>query len=262
MAKRKPQPARRRSKRPAPTIWLYGVHAVRHALANRARRCHRLLLSPEAERALGAGFARAMAAGGRKIPTTTVERAAIEARLPAGAVHQGAALEADPLAPVDLNEFCRRLAARERAVIVALDRVSDPRNVGAVLRAAAAFEAAGLVLTERHAPPATGALAKAAAGALEHVPLVRVTNLARALGRLRDEGFWCLGLDATGGEALSAAELPAKCLLVLGAEGAGLRRLTKERCERLLHIPAGGEVESLNIAAAAAIALYEWSRQN
>ncbi|MEE8445726.1 MAG: 23S rRNA (guanosine(2251)-2'-O)-methyltransferase RlmB [Alphaproteobacteria bacterium] len=262
MAKRKSHTTHRRGARPAAAIWLYGVHAVRHALANRARRCRQLLLTAEAERGLGAIFAHAMAAAERPTPITTVERAAIEARLPAGATHQGVALEADPLEAVGLDEFRRRVAARKSVVALALDRVSDPRNVGAVLRAAAAFDAAGLILTERHAPPATGALAKAAAGALEHVPLVRVTNLARALRQLQEDGFWCLGLDATAGEKMHAAELSGKCLLVLGAEGAGLRRLTRESCDGLLRISAGGKVESLNVAAAAAIALYEWSRQN
>ncbi len=268
MVKRKPRERRsgggargQRGRGAAGTLWLYGVHPVLHALANRARRCRRLLLTPEASRSLGARLEAAVAARVGEVAAAVVARAEIDARLPPHAAHQGIALEAEPLAAPRLEAMRERLAAESAAAVVALDRVTDPRNVGAVLRAAAAFGARAVIVPERHAPPVTGALAKAAAGALELVPLVRVVNLARALAALKQDGFWCLGLDP-GAERRLAEALPReKVVLVLGAEGAGLRRLTRESCDLLAAIPLAGGVESLNVAAAAAVALYELRRR-
>ena len=225
-------------------IWLYGRHAVAAALANPRRRRLRLL----AERETGAAFA----AHAPEI----VDRATLRQVLPDGAVHQGLALLAEPLAAAGLESLLARAEGRPRAAVLVLDRVQDPRNAGAVLRSAAALGALGLVMPDRHAPPETGALAKAASGALETVPVIRAVNLARALAAMKAGGFWCVGFDAGAATPLSAGALPERCALVLGAEGAGLRRLTAETCDLLLRIPMAEGAASLNVAAAAAIALY------
>ena len=231
--------------------WLYGVHAVGAALANPHRRRRRLVATREAAGRLGPAGAQA----------EILPRPALAALLPPGAAHQGLGLLADPLPPMRLAELCRGLAAAPAAVLLALDRVADPRNLGAILRAAAAFGAAGVIVPDRHAPHPTGALAKAASGALETVPLVRTPNLARALETLQANGFWCAGLAVEADRALAAADLAPRTALVLGAEGRGLRRLTRETCDLVLRIPGAGPQSSLNVAAAAAIALYEYRRK-
>jgi len=258
MAKRKHPASRNRGKRPAANTladnWLYGVHPVLAALANPERTLGRLLITAEARERLAGDLP-----AGAPTPEI-VERGALERVLPAGAVHQGIALEALPLPAADLEVLLSGLDANSNALVVVLDQITDPQNAGAILRAAAAFGAAAFVTTDRHAPPASGAFAKAAAGALEAVPLVRVGNLVRALETLQAHGFWSLGLDGRAERGLAEADAGARIALVLGAEGAGLRRLTRERCDMLARIPIAPAVESLNVAAAAAIALYELTR--
>lgn len=232
-------------------IWLYGRHAVAAALANPERRFHRLLV---------AGDAPPLPPGSR-ITAETATRGEIEAVLPAGAVHQGLALLADPPVDMSIEEFCATAALTDRALAVVLDQVSDPQNVGAVLRSAAVFGARCVILPDRHAPTATGALAKAASGALEIVPLIRTVNLARALGVLKEAGFWCVGLDAAAETAIENADRFPKTALVLGAEDDGLRRLTRESCDLLVRIPGVGPLSSLNVSNAAAVALYAITRE-
>jgi 23S rRNA (guanosine2251-2'-O)-methyltransferase len=240
--------------------WLYGMHPVLAALANPARHCHRLLATAEVERGL-AGRLPHLLAGRPGLQPEILDRAALDRILP-GAVHQGLALQTEPLAEPELDEVLRAAAGRERAVLLLLDQVTDPHNVGAILRSAAAFGALAVVLTERHAPGATATLAKAASGALETVPLVRVGNLARALDEIKAAGFWCAGLAAEASETLAEARLDGRVALVLGAEGEGLRRLTRERCDLLVRLPmAPGTVASLNVSNAAAVALYELFRR-
>jgi 23S rRNA (guanosine2251-2'-O)-methyltransferase len=167
----------------------------------------------------------------------------------------------EPLAEPDLDDVLRRAAtAPGRCVIVLLDQVSDPRNVGAVLRSAAAFGALAVVLAVHGAPPVTGALAKAASGALEQVPLVRVVNLARALDQLKDAGFWVCGLEANAEQTLAALELGDRVAIVLGSEGSGMRRLVRERCDHLARLPTRSAQATINVSSAAAIALYELAR--
>ena len=271
MAKRKrPNPPGRAPRRPArpPSgrarrfVLLYGVHASLAALANRNRPCRRIFVTEEAERRLGDQIN--VLLDRREVPVDLeiVTRAELDRRLPPGAVHQGIAVEAEPLPAIGLDGLVRLLAGRESAVLVALDQATDPQNVGAVLRSAAAFGAAGVLVTDRHAPTTTGALAKAAAGALELVPLVSVVNLARALRELKDEGYWCVGLDNAAERILNGSALPKRVVLVLGAEGAGLRRLTRECCDLIVRIPVMPAVESLNVSTAAAVALYELHRRH
>ena len=245
--------SQRRGAPPSGAGWLYGTHPVLAALHNPARHNRRLLMTAEQARILA-----------EKLPTAPqaeiVERSRLDSLLPGGSVHQGIALLAEPLPEPGLDQACEPLAGR-RNIVVLLDQVTDPHNVGAILRSASAFGALAVVLTERHAPGASATLAKAASGAAESVPLVRVTNLARALDEIKAAGLWCAGLDAEAPQTLAEARLDGRVALVLGAEGEGLRRLTRERCDLLVRIPmAPGAVASLNVSNAAAVALYELYR--
>ncbi len=261
-------PATRRTRRPSgeASIWLYGAHPVNEALANPGRRCRRLLLGPEAAERHGARIHDLLAERqahepGNAPALETVARERITQILPEGAVHQGLALRVDPLAQPSIKDLAGApeapAAAEERPVVVLLDQVTDPQNVGAVLRSAAAFGARAVITTRRHAPPESGALAKAASGALEHVPYTQVTNLARALDALKEAGFWCLGLSGAAERPLAEADPGGPVALVLGAEGAGLRRLTREACDIVARLPTRAPIDALNVSNAAAIALYE-----
>lgn len=255
-----PRPARPRRERGEG--WIYGRHAVAAALANPLRRWRRLavLAGQEAEAAALVAAARAERRGsGDEIET--LDRAAFDQRLPEDAVHQGWALQIEPLDPADLEDVLRAAeVAPGRTVVVMLDQVGDPHNVGAVLRSAAAFGATAVIVAEHGAPPATGTLAKAASGALDIVPLVRAVNLARALDRLKGAGFWTCGLDESAAAPLASLDLGRRVALVLGSEGGGLRRLVRERCDFLARLPTRPELPSLNVSNAAAVALYELAR--
>lgn len=270
--RQRPRRSRRRDARPAaqrgggtetavasPTAaghWLYGRHAVRAALANPKRRWHQLVALPgqAAEAHALATAARAVRRGEGE-PVRLLDRAGFDALVGGEAVHQGLALDAEPLAEPDLDAVLR--AAAPAAIVIALDRVSDPHNIGAVLRSAAAFGAVAVILARDGAPAARGALAKAASGALEIVPLLRVVNLARALDRLKAAGFWICGLEEDAPRMLAGLDLGPRAALVLGAEGTGLRRLVRERCDYLARLPTSPAQPSLNVSNAAAIALYE-----
>lgn len=237
-------------------VWLYGSHAVLAALENDERLIRRLLLTRDAHEALSDRLPRLSA------QPEIIDRMKLDSLLPPGAVHQGIAMLTDPLddpGVESLKEIADEDAARE--VVLLLDHVTDPRNVGAILRSAAAFGARAVIVTDRHAPEATGALAKAASGGLEVVPLIRVTNLARALDLLAEYGFWRVGLEMETDKSLAEAVHDIRRVaLVLGAEDDGLRRLTREKCDFLAKLPMTGAVESLNVSAAAAVALYECVR--
>ena len=254
-----PAPAagrRDRSRHGGADVWLYGLHAVAAALANPRRKPRRLLVTAEAAETL----AEAIAATPHAVEAETVGRREIEAELPEDAVHQGAALLTAPLPAAELAAIPQVPAdgapPPRRRVVVVLDQVSDPHNIGAILRSAAAFGALAVVVPDRGSPEETAALAKAASGALETVPLVRVTNLARALATLKTAGFWCVGLDGGAECTLAEQDLPDALALVLGAEGAGLRRLTLESCDFTARLPIRPAMESLNVSNAAAVALY------
>jgi 23S rRNA (guanosine2251-2'-O)-methyltransferase len=242
--------------------WLYGTHAVVAALANPERRWRRLvvLVGRQSEATALVAGARASRCG-KDEAVRVLDHDGFAAILPVGAVHQGLALEVEPLAERDLDDALS--AAGEmagRSIIVVLDQISDPQNVGAILRSAAAFGALAVVVSAHGAPPATGALAKAASGAVEIVPLVRVVNLARALDRLKEAAFWICGLDETAPLPLARLELGERIALVLGAEGSGMRRLVRQRCDLLARLPTGPAQRTLNVSNAAAVALYELVR--
>ena len=237
-------------KRSPAEIRLYGVHAVAAALANPSRICRLLMATAESAKKLSHRFGNLPEKVA--VDVAIVPRGDIERLLPDGAVHQGLLLEADPLPPADAS----RLLAAEKRPLVFLDRVTDPQNVGAVLRSAAAFGAGAVLLPARHAPADGGALAKAASGALEIVPLVRLGNLAAGLRQAKARGYWCIGLDPTARATVDQAKDYDRVALVLGAEGTGLRRLTRDHCDVLVRLPMSGPVNSLNVAAAAAVALF------
>jgi 23S rRNA (guanosine2251-2'-O)-methyltransferase len=230
--------------------WIWGWHAVEAALGNPRREPpDRLLATPDRARQIEAKF-------GRLPALETADNQLIARALPQGSVHQGVALQTAPLEPVGLEEF----TAAPGAVLLMLDQVTDPQNVGAILRSAAAFGATGVVMQDRHAPRFTGALAKAAAGALDRIDVARVVNLSRALEELADLGWRAVGLTGAATLSLEAALDGSPTVLVMGSEGEGMRRLVAEHCDELARIPMPGGFESLNVAAAAAVALYEASR--
>jgi 23S rRNA (guanosine2251-2'-O)-methyltransferase len=267
------KPAKRRARHASgeTSIWLYGAHTVIEALANPRRRCRRLLLGPEAAQRHGPRIDALLAARRARDPAEApsleaVARGDIARNLPEGAVHQGLALLARPLAQPDLRDVlagpgtrgaAEGRAAEGRVVVVVLDQVTDPQNVGAVLRSAAAFGARALITTRRHAPPESGSLAKAASGALEHMPYLQVGNLARALETLKTAGFWGLGLSGEAEQTLAEADPGGALALVLGAEDTGLRRLTREACDVMARLPTRAPIDALNVSNAAAVALYE-----
>jgi 23S rRNA (guanosine2251-2'-O)-methyltransferase len=240
-----------RGERPARPVrsenWLYGIHAVQAALANPRRKLGRLLLTRRAAELIGEERP-------DHVRVEILEMEAIGKFLPPGAVHQGAALEAAPLPAADLDALLDRPVSGRRVVLV-LDQLSDPHNVGAILRSAAA-----LLVQDRHAPPQSGALAKAASGALDLVPYVEVVNIARALDQLAERGFWRIAMAGDGAQPLAEAIPQGDVALVLGSEGDGIRRLVREHCEAAAFIPMPGDMESLNVSNAAAIALYELTR--
>ena len=251
---RRHRPPPRPDAPPAGGVWLHGLHPVAAALANPARRLRRLLLTEEAEAALAARVSPPW-----RIAPERVDRSRFATFLPPDAVHQGAALLVEPLPDLPLERALE--GGSTGGPVLVLDQVTDPRNVGAILRSAAAFGASALVMQDRHAPPETGALARAASGALEVVPVVRVVNLARAIAALKEAGFWVVGLEAGAPVTLAQAGLQGRRVaLVLGAEGEGMRRLTRENCDELARLPIAPGVESLNVSAAAAVALYELAR--
>jgi 23S rRNA (guanosine2251-2'-O)-methyltransferase len=231
-------------------LWLYGLHAVKAALANPLRRKRRCLLTQRAAENMGEKLL-------ARLETQIVEAEQISRLLPVGAVHQGIALSCDPLPRRSLDEIAE-LPGRKIALV--LDQIADPQNVGAILRSAAAFEATAVIVQDRHAPPESGALAKAASGGLDLVPYLPVVNIVRALEQLGEAGFWRVALGTEDAEPLANAVASGSMALVLGSEGTGIRRLVRERCDETAAIPIGERMESLNVSNAAAIALYECRR--
>jgi 23S rRNA (guanosine2251-2'-O)-methyltransferase len=228
-------------------LTIFGIHAVEAALANANRRITKLYLTDNAERRLAEALSKRRIAHERVLPRE------LDRRLGPDTVHQGALIEAAALPEPTLAELVEASAGRP---LIVLDQVTDPHNVGAILRSGAAFGAGGLVMTRRHSPPLDGALAKSASGALEHVRIALAQNLARALAELKELACVVIGLDDTAPDRIEELSWPERSALVLGAEGKGLRQLTRESCDRLARIATDGAMPSLNVSNAAAVALH------
>ncbi len=234
---------------------IYGMHAALAVLENPRRTVHRVTVTENA-------LARVKSAlEGRGIAPQVLPPRRFDEMLGEGAVHQGIAVEAAPLDQPGLETLLGGLSGKTAPVLAMLDQVTDPHNVGAVLRSAAAFSVAGLIVQARHGPTSGGVLAKAASGGLEHVPLVEVVNLSRSLDAAKEHGYTCIGFDSDATASLDEALIGAsRVLLVFGAEDKGLRRLVRETCDMVCALPVTGPIRSLNVSNAAAIAFYETSR--
>jgi 23S rRNA (guanosine2251-2'-O)-methyltransferase len=228
--------------------WLWGKHAVKAALENPKRRLKKMLVTPAALAEVEGALRK------RGLAPQPADNDTIAKLLPRDAVHQGLALLADPLPELDIEDALAGTTGHRRLIM--LDQVSDPHNLGAILRSAAAFGAAGVIVQDRHSPPVSGTLAKSASGAVEIVPLIRVVNLARTLDELGELGFLRLAFADEAAQPLNSADLRRDLVLVLGAEGEGLRRLTRERCDVAVRLPTNPKMPSLNVSNAAAVALY------
>jgi len=242
-------PPERRPSAEDDTVRLFGLHAVEAALRNENRSIDRLLMTENAENKL----TQAVALRGVKPERVTPRD--LDRLLGPDTVHQGAMLETKLLEEPDLQSIAE-LASTGGGPVLVLDQVTDPHNVGAVLRSAAVFGASGVIMHRRHSPPLNGTLAKSASGALELIPVVMAGNLATTLAGLKDQGFTILALDSDAETLLEDEPMTGPIALVFGAEGKGLRQLTKDTSDRLVKIASGGSLDSLNVSNAAAIALH------
>jgi len=233
--------------------FIYGIHAVSESL--KARRVSRLMHERGAGPRVDALVARAHEL---RIPVETLDRRALE-KMTRGGVHQGVAAELQPLPAYTVEELVRE--AEGPPLVVVLDGIEDPQNVGAILRSVDAAGATGVIRQARHSAPLDGATAKASAGAVHHVRIATVVNISRAIEELKELGVWTIGLDAAASDSYDAVDFALPTALVLGAEGTGLRRLVRDTCERLVAIPMAGEVASLNVSVTAGVALFEAARQ-
>ena len=232
-------------------LYLFGKHACLAALANQSRKIKRVLVTKNTQAELGKALA-----GLKNV--ALMEGQKMEGLLPQGSVHQGIVIECEPLSQPSLAHWLDLGIGKP---IVLLDQVTDPHNVGAILRSAAAFDVGAIVATDRNAPTESGVMAKAASGALEMVPMLAVTNLVQAIETIKKAGYWIAGLDGEAKDTIADTKLDAKTAIVLGAEGSGLRRLTAEHCDFLVKLPMSGRMESLNVSNAAAVALYDLYRR-
>lgn len=238
----------------ADEVWLYGHHAVAAALANPSRKILRLMGTTEA-------LAKLSAEAGSLGQARPCSRREIDALVGEDAVHQGIAMLTRALEH-RLEDVLEIASAKPNACLIVLDQVTDPHNVGAILRSAAAFGAGAVIAPDRHAADESGAMAKSASGALDKIPYVKATNLVRALEQIKEHQFWLVGLDSEAPQVLGQLKLDEKIALVVGAEGEGLRRLVRETCDHVARLPMAGDMESLNVSNAAAVALYEKVRQD
>ena len=231
-------------------LFLYGKHVVDLAVKNPHRKIKEIYATKEtlAEMDLP-----------KNLTIRPADRHLLDSMVGQNAVHQGIVAKCDPLPPVDLKEFIKTVENKDKCLIIILDQVTDPHNIGAIMRSAVAFHASAVIMPEAGAPNETGVLAKSASGATELIPLIRVANLARTMDMLKKAEFWCVGLDGYAKDYITDRKLPKKCVLILGAED-GMRRLTMENCDMVVKLPMNPAIESLNVSNAAAVAMYEWNR--
>lgn len=239
-------------------VHLFGQHAVREAWLNPRRHIQSLYITENALK----GFEEILEQGKnlKRPDPTLVDKDALDKSLPPGSVHQGIALNCASLAEIGLQDLVIRAESKPRALFLILDQVTDPHNLGAIIRSACALGADGIIVQKRHAPelhgPAGAVIGKTACGALEHLPIAYETNLSRSIETLQEAGYFVYGLDERGDDLPAPASIPARAVLVLGAEGEGLRHLVKEKCDVLVRLPTAGAIQSLNVSNAAAVALY------
>ena len=258
MPKKSRPPQRQRASTGGDPRLLFGTHAVAAAWCNPARRCRRLLATEGGLAALADSLGAAKAAKLSRPQPTLCQRPELDRLLP-DAVHQGLILDVEPLEETTLDDVLIATAG-QAATLIVLDQITDPHNIGAILRSASAFGAAALIALRHNAPEITGTLAKIASGAVEDVPYVQVPNLARAMEAMMDAGFLTIALDERGEKTLAEHAPFHRTALIMGAEGDGLRRLTRETAQFIAKLPTGGPVGSLNVSNAAAVALYELRR--
>jgi len=241
--------------------YLYGIHAATAAWRNPRRTCRRILITDNALPSLRIALQDAEQANIARPEIEIVTKEILDALLPKGSVHQGILLEVEPLPEIDIPTLCSKLDAETDATVMVLDQVTDPHNIGAILRSCAVFGAKALIVSRHNAPEISALIAKTATGAAEHVPVIRVSNITRALEDLAEGGFWRVGLDEHADKPLSGIPLAGKIAIVMGSEGNGMRKLTRENCDHIALLPSSGPLLSLNVSNAAAIALYEVQRQ-
>lgn len=233
-------------------IFLYGHHPVVLALSNPNRKIKEIFAIKNVLNKITIP---------EHIPIHLVSRDQIETIVGKEAVHQGIVARCQPLNGYNLIDLLNQTKQQPQTLVIILDQVTDPHNIGAILRSAVAFHAAAVIIPQDGAPEENGVLAKSASGALELIPLIRVKNLVRTMAELKNNGFWCIGFDGYAEHSIYQTHLPKKCALIMGSEGEGLRHLTAKNCDDMVKLPMDKRVESLNVSNASAIALYEWNRQ-
>jgi len=236
--------------KPSKDVLIYGKHPVELAIQNPHRVIKEIYATKQPLAEINIP---------KNISVRPADNRLLENMVGREAVHQGVVAVCQPLNNPDLNQILHNLKDTDRALLVVLDQVSDPRNIGAILRSSVAFGASAVIIPEAGSPNESGAMAKAASGALDLIPLVRVANLARTLDTLKKAEFWCVGLDGYAHDMIGQNKLPNRCALVMGAED-GMRDLTKKSCDMLVKLPMNPAIESLNVSIATAVAMYEWMR--
>lgn len=242
-------------------LTFFGMHAVREAWLNPERHVHGLYLTHAAAEEFMPHIKTAEKKGLKRPEPVICDKARLDASFPEGTVHQGIALRANLLEDYSAFDVIQTGEQRlkdghKRSVIMILDQVTDPHNIGAIIRSASAFQITGMIVQKKHTPPLQGVAAKTACGGVDHLQIAHETNIARTMDELKDAGYYIIGLDERGEVSLENFTPPERCAFVLGAEGPGLRRLTKDNCDQMIKLPTGGAVGSLNVSNAAAICLY------